>query len=93
MDAVNSNLILISVIAFIPSAALMIVAGLKRCHDSGVDWWYAIMPVVLLFMVNIITIILGAAAFFFLFFQKGNEGVNPYGTEPLKPYQPQIQWQ
>lgn len=90
MDAVNSNLILISVIAFIPSAALMIVAG-KRCHDSGVDWWYAIMPVALLFMVNIITIILGAAAFFFLFFQKGDEGVNPHGTEPFKPCQPQIQ--
>lgn len=42
-------------------------------------------------MVNIITIILGAAAFFFLFFQKGDEGVNPHGTEPFKPCQPQIQ--
>jgi uncharacterized membrane protein YhaH (DUF805 family) len=78
-------------ICFIPSAALVIVAGLKRCHDAGVDWWYAIIPIVLLFVFGLVELVIGAAAFFFLFFQKGEDGLNEYGSEPLKPYLPQIE--
>lgn len=83
---------LISVICFIPCAALIILAGLKRCHDAGVDWWYSIIPILLMFITGLVIWVIGAAAFFFLFFQKSVEGLNEFGSEPLKPYLPQIQW-
>lgn len=79
------------IISFIPAAALIIIAGLKRCHDAGVDWWYAVIPIMLLFVTGLAVLIIGAAGLFFLFFQKGEEGLNEYGTEPLKPYLPQIE--
>jgi hypothetical protein len=34
---------------------------------------------------------IGAVAFFFLFFQKSIDGLNDFGTEPLKPYLPQVE--
>lgn len=81
----------IDTICFIPVAALIIIAGLKRCHDAGVDWWYAIVPIALLFVTGLWVLIIGAAALFFLFFQKGEDGLNEYGSKPLKPYLPQIE--
>ncbi len=81
----------IHTICFILAAALIIIAGLKRCHDAGVDWWYATIPIVVLFVMGLVVLIIGAAAFFFLFFQKGEDGLNEYGSEPLKPYLPQIE--
>lgn len=89
---VTENIILITFFCLIPSAALIIIAGLKRCHDSGADWWYAIVPVLLLFVSGLLFLMIGAVAFFFLFFQKGDEDINEYGTVPLMPYQPQIEW-
>jgi len=83
---------LIVIICFIPAAALIILAGLKRCHDAGVDWWYSIVPILLVFITGLIPLIIGAAAFFFLFFQKSDEGLNEFGTEPLKPYSTQVEW-
>lgn len=89
---IDKKILIITVIAAIPASALMIVAGIRRCHDSGASWWYSIMPIVLLFSINILTIVLGAGAIFFLFFQKGDEFVNNYGTEPLKTYKSQVRW-
>lgn len=91
-SAISSNTTLIITICFIPAAALIIIAGIKRCHDSSAAWGYALMPIILLFVVGLIPLIIGLAAFFFLLIQKGDEGLNAYGTEPLKPYAPQIEW-
>lgn len=85
-------ILLVSIISFIPAAALVIVAGLKRCHDAGVDWWYSIIPILLMFASGLFLLVIGAAAFFFLFFQKSEEGLNECGTEPLKPYSAQVDW-
>ena len=79
------------IISFIPAATLIILAGLKRCHDAGVDWWYALMPILLLFVTGLAVWVVGAAGLFFLFFQKSEVGLNECGTEPLKPYLPQIE--
>ena len=87
------NIVINTAISFIPAAALIILAGLKRCHDSGADWWYAIIPIMLVFITGLLPLMIGAAAFFFLFFQKSEEGLNEHGSEPLKPYLPQIEWQ
>lgn len=84
-------ILLVSIISFIPAAALVIVAGLKRCH-AGVDWWYSIIPILLMFASGLFLLVIGAAAFFFLFFQKSEEGLNECGTEPLKPYSAQVDW-
>lgn len=83
---------IITIASFILAAALITVAGLKRCHDGGVDWWYAIMPIALLFVGGLVVWIIGAAAGFFLFFQKSEVGLNEHGSEPLKPYLPQVGW-
>lgn len=84
---------IITIVSFILAAALIIIAGLKRCHDGGVDWWYAIIPIALLFATGLSLLIIGSAAVFFLFFQKSEVGLNEHGTEPLEPYLPQIGWQ
>ena len=91
--AVQNNAILISLLCMIPSAALIILAGLKRCHDSSADWWYAIVPIVLLFVTGLIVVAIGVIAFIYLYCQKGDEGLNAFGSEPLKPYEEQIRWQ
>ena len=82
---------IITLIGFILAAALITLAGLKRCHDLGVDWWYAVIPVLLIFITGIAIWVIGAAALFFLFFQKSEDGPNEYGTEPLKPYLTQVE--
>lgn len=82
---------IITVVGFILAAALIILAGLKRCNDAGVDWWYAIIPILLLFVTGLAVLVIGAAALFFLFFQKSEVGLNECGSEPLKPYLPQIE--
>ena len=76
-----------------PSLYLLIVAGIKRAHDSGVSWWYSLAVVALLFVINIFTIVLGIAGCVFLFKDKGEEGINEYGSNPSEPYHQQIQLQ
>ncbi len=82
----------IIIVSFILAAVLVVFAGLKRCHDAGVDWWYAIIPILLIFFMGLSVLMIGAVAFFFLFFQKSIDGLNEFGTEPLKPYLPQVEW-
>ena len=68
----------------------MIVAGIKRAHDSGVSSWYSLVPLIPLFFLNIITFILFCAGCVFLFKDKGEEGVNEHGSNPTEPYNEQI---
>lgn len=93
VDYDNTTSTVIGCIALLPLVVVMVLAGIKRCKDSGTDTWYAYIPAVCLFILNGILGILCIISIFYLFFQKGDEGINPHGTEPLKPYQPQIQWQ
>ena len=81
---------IIGCIALLTCAALLVVAGIKRCHDSGTSIWYAYIPAVSLFVLNGILGFFCIVAIFFLFFQKGDEGINAYGTEPGKDYNQQI---
>lgn len=81
----------IGCIGALPSAALLVVAGYKRCHDSTSPTWYAWVPSVSLFVfLGWISVVICSAAIFFLVFQKGDEGINAHGTEPGKPYDEQL---
>ena len=74
----------------LPSIYIVIVAGIKRAHDSGVSSWYSLVPLIPLFFLNIITFILFCAGCVFLFKDKGEEGVNEHGSNPTEPYNEQI---
>lgn len=87
------GLILLNLLCMAPSLYLLIVAGIKRAHDSGVSWWYSLAVVALLFVINIFTIVLGIAGCVFLFKDKGEEGINEFGSNPSEPYHQQIQLQ
>ena len=74
----------------IPSAYLAIAAGVKRAHDSGVSPWYALTPLIPVLFLNVITFVLFCAGCIFLFKDKGQEGVNEYGSNPVEPYGEQV---
>ena len=70
-------------ICFIPSYILCFLAMIKRLHDTGKEWWWAFMSFVPY---------IGRIFSLYVLFMKGFEGLNQYGTEPLKPYKPQVEW-
>ncbi|MBR5673488.1 MAG: DUF805 domain-containing protein [Muribaculaceae bacterium] len=74
-SAFQNNAELILLFCLIPTVALIILAGIKRCHDFGEDWQFAM------------------TGFIHMYCKDGDEGVNAFGTEPLKPYEEQIVWQ
>lgn len=84
------QLYLLSFVCMIPSAYLAIAAGVKRAHDSGVSPWYALTPLIPILFLNVITFVLFCAGCIFLFKDKGMEGVNEYGSNPIEPYGEQV---
>lgn len=65
---------------------LIIVAGIKRCHDSRSSIIYA-------YLISSLSFspwgIVGAVAAFYLLFQRGEDEINEHGTVPQQPYQNQ----
>lgn len=74
----------------IPTLYIIIAAGIKRTHDTRVQWWYSLTPIIILFYLNIITAVIAVFGCIYLFKDKGEEGVNEHGTNPSQPYQEQI---
>ena len=66
---------LILLLCTIPTAALVVLASIKRSHDFSEDGSYAITGT------------------FKLYCKGSDEGLNAFGTEPLKPYEEQVNWQ
>ena len=82
---------IIGFVSTLPAAALLVLAGIKRCHDAHSPVWYAWVPAVSLFIfLGWLSAIICAAAIFFLVFQRGDEGINAYGTAPGRPYDEQL---
>ena len=69
------------------SRYLIIVAGIRRCHDSRASIIYA-------FLISCLSFsplgIVGVVAAFYLFIQKGEEEINKHGSVPQQPYKEQI---
>lgn len=84
------HLYLFTFICMIPSAYLAIAAGVKRAHDSGCSPWYALTPLIPVLFLNVITFVLFCAGCIFLFKDKGQEGVNEYGSNPNESYNQQV---
>ncbi len=74
----------------IPSAYLAVAAGVKRTHDTRVSPWYSLAPLVLLFYLNIFTLVLVCAGLIYLLKDAGEEGINEYGSNPAQPYDEQV---
>lgn len=87
---------LLALVSMLPSMYLMLAAGIKRTHDTRVSVWYALIPVVvsccLMFglIPGIIPILIGIAGCVYLFKDKGEYGVNEYGSNPVQPYEEQL---
>lgn len=86
----QGELYLVSLVCLIPSAFLAIAAGVKRAHDSEVSPWYALTPLIPVVWLNIFTFILFCAGCVFLFKDKGIEGINEHGSNPVQPYKDQL---
>ena len=69
----NANLILL--FCLIPTVTLIVLAGIRRCHDFGEDGKFAM------------------TGFIQMYFKDGDEGLNTFGSEPLRPYEDQVNWQ
>ena len=82
--AAESNGSFIVYICFIPCSVLHFLAMIKRLHDKSKEWWWAFAS-----FVPYIGVIVGL----YVLFMPGDEGLNDYGTEPLKPYKPQVEWE
>lgn len=89
---INSSIVnySLTLICSILPTYLIIVAGLKRTHDTRVAWYYSLTPLIILFFLNILTIIIAAAGIIYLFINKGEDGINEHGSDPRKPYLDQI---
>lgn len=88
LEANTSLLVLYA--CMIPSIYLIMAAGLKRVHDSHQKWYYATAPLLVLFLLNIFTIVIAIAGFLYLFVATGEDGINEYGSNPVQPYSKQI---
>ena len=73
----QNNENLILLICLIPTVILIYFARIKRCHDFGEDLSFTWR-----FMAE-----------FKISYKDGDEGLNAYGTEPLIPYEDQVNWQ
>lgn len=89
----RAELFLWGFIGFLPGMYILVVAGIKRAHDSGARWWYSLAVVALLLVINIFTIVLGIAGCIFLFKDKSEEGVNEYGSDPTQAYNSQLEFE
>jgi uncharacterized membrane protein YhaH (DUF805 family) len=89
----NQSMVIIYVlflfVCVLPSIYLITAAGLKRVHDTHQKWYYATAPL-LVFCLNIITIVIAIAGFLYLFVIKGEDGINEHGSNPARPYSEQI---
>lgn len=85
--------------AMLPSVYLMLAAGIKRTHDTGVSVWYALISVVVAFCLmigiipGVIPIIIGVTGCIYLFKDAGQEGVNEHGSNPTQPYAKQLNFE
>lgn len=85
-----------SLACLIPTAYLMLAAGIKRTHDTGVNPWYSIIPVVVSLCVfigiipGVFPIVIGITGCIYLFKDAGMDGVNEHGSNPTQPYHEQI---
>lgn len=77
----------------VPSVFLAIAAGVKRTHDTRVSTWYSLVPLIPLFFINIITIVLFCAGCVYLFKDKGEDGINEYGSNPTQSYSEQLKFE
>lgn len=74
----------------LPSVYLAIAAGVKRANDTRVSKWYALVPLIPLFFLNVFTFIVMCVGGIYLFKDPGEEGVNEHGSNPAQPYDEQI---
>lgn len=72
---------------------ILIVAGIKRTHDMGVPWYWSLLVVLPFWWFNLITGLLGAFCLVYLIKDKGMEGVNQYGANPVEPYATQLEFE
>lgn len=76
--------VIIMILLAVISRYLIIVAGIKRCHDSRASIIYA-------FLISCLSLsligIVGVVSAFYLLIQKGEDEVNKHGTIPQQPYQ------
>ena len=86
----QGELYLFSFVCLMPSSYIAIAAGVKRAHDSEVSSWYALTPLIPVVFLNIITFVLFCAGCIFLFKDKGVEGINEHGSNPVQPYKDQL---
>ena len=84
------NRAIYTLLCALPILYIIIAAGVKRAHDTRVQWWYSLTPIIILFYLNIITAVIAIFGCIYLFKDKGEEGVNEHGTNPSQPYQEQI---
>lgn len=56
-------------------AIVLLLQGIKRCHDLGNSGWWILLPIY---------------SPFWLMFGKGDEGINEYGSDPKQSYKSQI---
>ena len=89
----ETGMYIFSIGCMIPSVYLAVAAGVKRTHDTRVSSWYALVPLIPLFFINIVTIILFFAGCVFLFKDKGEDGINEYGSNPTQSYSDQLKFE
>lgn len=71
----HSNYFVIWWVIFIVLYIIMILQGIKRCHDLGRSGWWVLVP-----FYNPL----------WLMFGKGDDGINEYGSDPTQSYESQF---
>ena len=90
------EIVLLSLFISIPSAYLLLAAGIKRINDTRSPKWIAYVPVVFLVLLSlgilpgILPMGIVVLACIYLFNEPGEEGVNEHGSNPAQPYDEQI---
>lgn len=86
----ENGMYIFSIGCMIPSVYIAIASGIKRTHDTRASCWYSLVPLIPLFLINVITIVFFCAGCVFLFKDKGEDGVNEHGSNPVQPYAEQL---
>lgn len=89
----ESGLMFFSIICMLPSVYIALAAGVKRTHDTRTSPWYALVPLIPLFFLNIITLVIFCAGCIYLFKDAGEDGVNEHGSNPVQPYAEQLNYE